>query len=202
MNQDTYIKQFREALILGNKYNSVEHQYPIYELDKLIQSVPRDGSYRSLNVDICRYVEKVFAKRKPTSAILKCLEFSADALQVIEDLQDQGSLPGVPMFLTIGNVSYKGQPNNFTTSTEKLIDLIKQGPSSGSLKLHAWLTSFDFTVLDFTINASLIHEGHDELSDDILVWEHNTDDYVFEPLIVDMLFDRKVCFGGLRESWV
>lgn len=202
MSQETYIKQFREALILGNMYNSATHQYPISELDSIIKSVPRDGRFRDINKEVCRVVEHIFSKRKSTSSALKCLEFSADALQVIEDLQDQGTLPSVPMFLTIGNVSYKGLQNNFTTSTEKLIDLIKQGPSSGSLKLHAWLTSFDFTVLDFTINATLIHEGHDELSDTILMWEHQTDDYVFEPLIVDMLFDRKVCFGGLRERWV
>lgn len=202
MNKETYIKQFREALIVGNQYNSAMGKYPLAELDYIVESVPRDGRYRSLNVEICRYVEHIFSRRKSTSAVLKCLEFSADALQLIEDAQDKGQLPNIPMFLTVGNVVYKGQSNNFQTTKNEIIDLIKRGPSEGSLKLHAWLTSFDFTVLDFTINATLIHEGHNELADEILVWEHSTNDYVFEPLIVDMLFDRKVCLGGLRDSWV
>ncbi|RZF84465.1 hypothetical protein EXT46_03895 [Pseudoalteromonas sp. CO325X] len=199
-----YKENFLEAIKLGNQL------LPAWSLDAdvlgdLIDRIEKSGNqndYRSLNLKLVEQLKEQFIKNGFVKPANKCLEYSTYAVQLIEDLQDRGRLPGLPFFLTVGNVYYKGEPEPSLASKESIEALIKKGKGVSDVNIHVWLTSFDLSVIDLTLQFSLAAKGKLSGQPGAMVTEPLNKDYIYEPILVNNLFDRAICHGGLTPSWV
>ncbi|MCL2919952.1 hypothetical protein [Shewanella litorisediminis] len=199
---DNYKSQFLKALSFGNSFDSSQG-LSVLELRKLLnksmQKIPNEIYYK----DVKNFILHYFLINGFTNPSHKCLEYSSRALQLLEDAQDRNIFPDVPVFLTIGNVRYKGEyVDSFKVTRNDIKRLVNIGPDLSKLKLHAWLTLHDLTVIDLTLNYSLYDQGKTQDDPDVLISWHKDSNYQFEPIVVSNLFDRLVCYGDLEPCLI
>lgn len=204
MCKSEYKENFLEAIKFGNQL------LPSWSVDEdglgdFIAKIEKSGSQnrnRSFNLELVELLKEQLVNKGFVKPENKCLEYSTYALQLIEDLQDRGRLPELPFFLTVGNVYYKGVPEPSLASKESVKSLIKKGKGVSDVNIHVWLTSFDLSVIDLTLQFSLAAKGKLAGQPDAMVTEPLNKDYVYEPILVNNLFDRAICHGDLTSSWV
>ena len=199
---ENYKDEFLKAVSLGNSITP-RHSFPIVDLRKYLnkstKKIPNEKYYEHVKNLVLRY----FCANDFIHPSHKCLEYSARALQLIEDAQDQDISPPVPVFLTIGNVKYKGKYiDAYKVSEKDIKSLVEVGPNNSKINLHAWVTLYDLTVFDLTLQYTLYEQGEFEGKPSVLIGQNDKSDFEFEPIVVNNLFDRLVCYGGLERSLV
>lgn len=101
------------------------------------------------------------------------------------------------LFLTIGDVKHKGESVYDVTDFD-VIHAIKQGPKPDiPLKVHAWLTLEDMTIVDLTIMASLLRlnwvsEGEYAKMPVVSGKPEELVDFEYTPYLVDNNFVARV----------
>lgn len=84
----------------------------------------------------------------PQSMIGRCFKIVREGSYVLQSM-------GIPHYLTIGNIEYKGTPY-FTTTVQSLYSEIKNGYTPFEpANAHAWLTLDSGQIVDLTILPSL-----------------------------------------------
>lgn len=144
----------------------------------------------SIRQNICTLANSYAANNSANAYTYKCL---ADSHVFLRACVEQNAVKEKYMNLTIGDVSFRGQPL-FNTTRSIIQNVVDDGISTrDNPRFHVWLTLADMTIIDFTINDYLAQQKQAEDSipniSPVSVWRPERQAGLsYHPLLVDDAF--------------
>lgn len=134
-----YLNEFKKAIERSHKFKllvpRVDFSYKVFLTEKVNNEIPN------------LLLDKI-GKPDPRKVFAQCFGFHYLIQNIFEEYFD------VPITYTIGWVS---EPPNtlFKQTEEQLFQILKSGPKSMQINLHAWLTLPSMEIIDLTLPTTV-----------------------------------------------
>jgi hypothetical protein len=193
----TYLDQFMESISFLSEIDpgSVPHHSLIDIREELADCwLERDEACYQQVVSFIRHASAHYMDHLTTDLVVsRCHSVSTGFL---ESYQRHHIGAGYPLFITIGNVFYRGTPL-YRHDRDDLKQLIESDADlSVLLDTHVWLTLDNMLVIDLAIAATLRSRFGLDPKEEVpspLFWREDwNSDFVYQPLLVDNRFMYRV----------
>ncbi|MBU1667665.1 hypothetical protein KKC13_04545 [bacterium] len=165
MPNHKYLEQFKNA------YTSYMRDFPqskigeedVTKMQKYFNYCWENREQEEMKYDVTKYKEEAnefFTAYKTAKGldwiVNRCNDVSKNFLEYLEKINYQSTAYNKPLFLTIGNVKLEGE-DLFTIDNNTLKEKISSCEKyTTPIDFHVWITLPDLSILDMTLDASLL----------------------------------------------
>lgn len=185
--QKGYEAEFNEALARTKQWDLAVPPFTASE-----QPAINDVTFEKFRMA----VQNVLIKYQPEEISLQCFQITGLMQKPLEEVFN------VPLTLTLGYVDLEHK-SIFYTPIDELKELMTSPPYFEDMKLHAWLTTPNYEIIDLTIGTTYSMIKNDPEPLGMLFCQHHSqfnDSMVYHPQIVgeDYLFKT----AGIAEFFL
>ena len=134
-----YLDEFKEAIKRSHKFELTVPKIDFTEKGLLTEKV---------NSEIPHLLLEKIGKINPEKVFAQCFAFHHFTQNIFEEYFN------VPITYTIGWV-YEPPNSYFKKTEEQLFQMLKSGPESMQINLHAWLTLPSMEIIDLTLPTTV-----------------------------------------------